>query len=262
MKISRFGTLLSIIRTVENWPIFVMNHFGLAGSAPLLCSLRNGVRYWIRPGTLDGSVIIEVWINRVYSPPDFEIGKDDIVVDIGAHIGVFSVFAATSSTAGKVFALEPFPPNYELLQKNISLNCLRNVVSIRKAIAGEPGKRRLFVSPVNTGAHSLQPGYLGLESIEVEAISLRDLIDEHRIDKIDYLKIDCEGSEYEILLNCPEDLLKKCRRISLEYHDIHSNVGPESLSAFLSKQGFSVRITPPPCGMIYAARTDLTPSTD
>jgi len=106
----------------------------------------------------------------------------------------------------------------------------------------------------------------------VETIALKDFFDGNGISKVDFLKIDCEGAEYEILYNCPQDVLRKIGKISMEYHNLNrmlekrglkasapKEYNGEELGLFLEKSGFNVTIRPrnKKRGMIYAKRKEL-----
>ena len=92
---------------------------------------------------------------------------------------------------------------------------------------------------------------------EVAAFTLEEIFDREKIESCDLLKLDCEGAEYEILLNAPANVLRRVSRISLEYHLGMNSHQPAELSAFLRTQGFAVSCEPPldaESGYLYAAR--------
>ena len=86
-----------------------------------------------RARTLDRTVLKDVWTKSAYNKEGFEIRQDDTILDIGGHIGAFTVFAATKSTKGKVYTFEPFKDNYEgflvdsLLYKEVSYRLRRSL---------------------------------------------------------------------------------------------------------------------------------------
>jgi hypothetical protein len=76
-----------------------------------------------------------------------KIKKGDVVLDIGANIGYYTlIFAKLVGEEGKVFAFEPEPTNFSLLEKNVEINGYKNVVLIQKAVSNETGKIRLYLS--------------------------------------------------------------------------------------------------------------------
>lgn len=193
-----------------------------------------------------------MWLYKSYKPDNFEINQKDTVVDIGAQIGVFSIFAAYYTKKGRIFSFEPVPENFKLLKNNISLNNVKNVFPINKAISDKKGKENIFLNETNTGGHSFFQNDASQSKIEVSTISLNDFIKMYNIKKIDFLKIDCEGAEYKILFACSKETLSLIKKISMEYHNIKGKKNVKTLKKFLEKNGFKVIIMPDTYPMLYA----------
>lgn len=164
----------------------------------------------------DDFIIAETWEWNVYLGESWEIEESATVVDIGAHIGAFSLFAAVQAVSGRVCAYEPFPGNFDLLMKNLEFNKISNVVAVRKAVSGRQGKERLYLDPRSESGHSLVKETSNW--IDVPTITLGDLFEHHSILSCDFLKLDCEGAERDIILETPLHILQRIRRIALEYH--------------------------------------------
>ena len=127
------------------------------------------------------------------------IKKGQIVVDIGANIGYYTlIFAQLVGNSGKVFAFEPDPKNFEYLQKNIKLNEFNNIFLEKKAVSNNLTKTKLFKDPQNLGGHSLIDPGKGNESIEVETTTLDNYFKDFN-QKIDFIKIDVEGAEDKVI---------------------------------------------------------------
>ena len=141
-----------------------------------------------------------------------------MVIDVGANVGVFSLFAARF--ARLVYALEPASSNYSRLVSNTSR--VKNIVALNCACAAHSGRGSLDVSgsPV---VFSLMTGSSDTAQESVDVISLAALFERYGIDRCDYLKLDCEGAEFEIILEADASLLNRVRRIAMEYHDHLSN---------------------------------------
>jgi len=250
---------LGIIRTIKNWPS-VLFEDRLSSKSLSLYRLRNGVKYQVRPKTADRDIVLEVWRRRCYTPEGFEIKPEDTVVDIGAHIGVFAVFAAHHAKNGRVVAVEPFEENFQMLRRNIELNSATNTVALNKAVSDRRGKKDLFLSNANTGGHSFIRDFgrssgEDCRSCAVETLPLADLLKEHGIKRVDFLKVDCEGAEYEILYSCSKETLASVSKISMEYHDLDGekrNVG--AMKSFLESNGFSVRVENVGAQLLFARR--------
>jgi FkbM family methyltransferase len=207
-----------VIKRVKNWPSFFVDWPQLTGRhGPFVLLMRDGMRLLARPRSKDKDLFRGVVLNREYAPEGFEIGSHDTVVDIGAHIGAFTITLARSAREGIVYALEQVEANYEILVRNIELNRLKNFVLTKTAVAKDTGKREMFVQEDGTSGLSFH--YRRNRSpVVVDTTSLEDFVDRMNIKKIDLLKIDCEGAEYQILGNCPSCVLRKVKRIALEHH--------------------------------------------
>lgn len=119
------------------------------------------------------------------------VKKNDIVVDIGANIGYYTLLMAKNEA--NVFSYEPEPQNFELLKKNVRLNDFSTNVKLHnKAVSNFNGNSKLALAEHTTGQHKLGTNRFGNETINVEVIKLQ-------LDKIDFAKIDVEGDELHVL---------------------------------------------------------------
>jgi FkbM family methyltransferase len=197
--------------------------------------LYDGTQFIVRPFTHDRCIIDEIFVNKVYTPdPTFEVRSGDVVVDIGAHIGVFTVFAARWGC--KVYCYEPLPENFVLLKQNVRLNNLNGTVKMfQLALAGIRGSLPLYVG--NVGLASL--GSQGERRVIVRTILLEDVVRD--VGRIDFLKVDVEGAEGEIFLrsNLNKDALHPIWRIVMECHSLRDTIGIKDL---LKGNGFTVSI--------------------
>ena len=140
----------------------------------------------------------------------------DIVIDVGAYCGLSALtFSRAVGPHGRVVAVEPDPRNMEALRLN--LQGVENVQIINKAISGARGEV-LFLSEGNMGA-AIVAGVTGRnKTISIEAVTLRDVIEEARLPKVDIVKIDIEGAEYGVI-ESSEDLISSLgARWSVELH--------------------------------------------
>lgn len=127
-----------------------------------------------------------------------EIESGDVVVDVGANVGYYTLIAAKRvGSSGKVYAFEPDPDAFALLRANIELNALTNVVAINKALAAEPGRLELFRSNTNRGDHRLYDPGDGRTAVSVEVTTLDAALADVR--GIDLIKVDTQGAECSIL---------------------------------------------------------------
>ena len=125
-----------------------------------------------------------------------------VVVDVGAHVGFFTLLAAREvGPEGKVYAFEPESQNYALLLKNIELNGYCCVVATQKAVSNSSGITDLFLSSLDTGSHSIySPAARGVAgSFKVATTSLDAFLEEAGWPHVDLVKIDVEGAELAVL---------------------------------------------------------------
>lgn len=179
--------------------------------------LRSGSVLTASPETALWPHFSDVWYHCSYTK-FCPIPPNSLVVDVGANVGVFSLFAARS--ARLVYALEPASSNYSRLVPNTSQ--VENIVPLNYACAARDGRRSLDVSgsPVT---FSLMTSSSATTQESVNVISLATLFERFGIDRCDYLKLDCEGAEFEIILESDLSLLNRLQRIVMEYHDHLSN---------------------------------------
>jgi len=134
-----------------------------------------------------------------------------IFVDIGANIGYFSLVSAKLvGDQGQVYAFEPDPDNFNLLEKNIKVNNYKNIIAVNKAVSDKSGKARLYLEPDNLCGHSLVVKN-GNKFVEVEIIILDEFLKDK---KIDVIKIDVEGFE-PVVLEGMKNIIKNNDKISI-----------------------------------------------
>jgi len=240
----KLSTPVKVIMVIKNWPVFFAEHLHLIKRDSIVYVSRTGMRCKTRPETSDRLTLNMVWVHGFYNPKGISIGLRDIVVDIGAHIGTFSIMASKMAKEGRVYAFEPEPNNFSLLEHNISINRAGNIVPFNMAVSGKAGNRFLNVSGNNVDHSFFLKGGKNDKRLSVNTITLKDIMRKNGIKHIDFLKMDCEGSEYDIFFNCPNEVLKKVKMISMEYHDIDGSKNSSTLEKFLSEKGFDIRVVP------------------
>jgi FkbM family methyltransferase len=231
---------------LKKQPVYFYSKFAKFGKR-LKIKVAEDVHMLFRARTLDRAVLKDVWTKGVYSREGFEIEENDTVVDIGGHIGCFSVFAATKARNGKVYAFEPFFENFEMLLANRELNKRNNIVAENVAIGKEDGTFTFYIRPdelakgeiaYNSGGHSFHLIKESGISVEIPTISFDSMIRQCGISKIDFLKMDCEGAEFDIIYNASKDSLSKVSKIAMECHP-HDGHTKEAMVDFLERNGFT-----------------------
>jgi FkbM family methyltransferase len=171
---------------------------------------------------LSWALITETFFHQEYTPVGDEIRPDSFVVDIGAHRGTFVGFSA-QKTRGKIIAIEPDAENFKALQEFIKKNQIKNVDLLNCAIGPSDGKIMVYRSVssrhTTTGFDQVTGEKLS-DVMEVPSMKLSTLLAPYS--QVDFLKMDCEGAEYEIIENADIDTLKKIKALSMEAHNIES----------------------------------------
>ncbi|MGE0462760.1 MAG: FkbM family methyltransferase [Vicinamibacterales bacterium] len=210
--------------------------------ARLLELRRPNTRFMVR-GPMDIWTVKEVCLDRDYERVGTPIQNGWRIIDVGAGIGEFAVDVAVRHPACVVHAFEPMPEAFDLLCQNLRLNHVRNVRAQRVAVTGASGGSVVDVAPADTGfGPAVRAEPAGAGSDGARTTTLTGALNALDTGTCDFLKIDCEGCEYDLLLNVDADTLARIARICLEYHD-----GPlgthDQLVTHLTAAGFRTRLT-------------------
>ncbi len=200
---------------------------------------KKGSRFEVRRGTSDSFVIDEVWQNHEYGE-----NHTGIVLDIGANIGAFSIYAA--QTAEHVIAIEASTQNFQRLQKNIKLNALDNMSTIHACAASQDGKSTLNFHDVNNGMSSTLFKGPSKTSETVENITFKTLFEAHQIERLNFVKCDIEGGEFDVFSGANLPYLSRVSSISMEIHCNYAT--PDKVRKLLldmADAGFDLRISNP-----------------
>jgi len=263
MLLSRLLYYLSSIPTllfgIKNLPSVI---FGIIGARKnIVVELRDGTRYRVRT-PMDLWVLKEAVLDHQYEQISVSIQDGWNVLDIGAGLGDFAINVAYAHPTSTVFAYEPFPESYQLLQENLRLNHIQNVKPSPCAIGGKPGTSQLqLITPEAVQHSTATTANANARGITVSTITLDQVFAEHNIARIDYLKMDCEGAEYETFFNASPAALAKIKHICLEHHDGVTPYSHIDLIRFFEQNGFTAKRIPNPVhhdlGFVYAVNTKL-----
>lgn len=237
-SISHLKYIPIIILKIKNWIPFLLNYIGFKeGDIGKEYQFRNGLKFRIRK-KFDVALIFLAFIRKDYG----KITKNSIVVDIGANIGTFSIFAANSVGNVKVFAYEPMEETYLALKEHVKINNLQQKITpYNLGISAKKEKRKLYLAD-QAISHALYQKSEDQNYIIINCISIKDIFESNNLEKIDVLKIDCEGAEYEILLNTPIEFLKRINHIrgEFEINKKYKNFDISYLKMFLKENGFKI----------------------
>lgn len=236
-SLSTLITVAGVMRSFQN-PLHIIRHYFNGTTPPEKFIERNdGLKILFSSHRHDLITALIIFARKDYG----KIKPGSIVVDIGANIGIFSLFAAHSG-AKKIFAIEPNSESFAVLNDNIISNGLQSVVKpIKSAVSDIHGEKVLIPvksSPYNAVKETILNEEDPTNNYEtVSTTTLETIISENDIEIIDLLKIDCEGHEFRIVPSLSPSLLEKIREIKMEYQggDV------EILIKYLTANSFRIR---------------------
>lgn len=238
----------NLVKNIRNWH----SYFAQKRSSKFL-----SVRYTTRgtPLAFDvptfGLYLVfkEIFLTDFYSIDTWvsKLPKNPIVVDIGANAGYFNMLLLSRRPDAQVYAYEPIEQNYELFKRNLELNpAIKNNVRIfHRAVTGQPVDHIVLYKEAD-GDNSVTASVFqdfeqhNSKRVTVNAVSLAQLLEENKINHVDFLKLDCEGSEYPIVYDSPKDIWKKVKSVFLEVHTLDATARNfQSMKQFLEAAGYS-----------------------
>lgn len=226
------------ISRCHNWPeiaLLIAKH-----EKPRKVILRDGVSF--EAPAIHWWDVDDIFFKHVYNPPFLSFGENDLVVDIGANIGVFTAYAA-SRTKNNVYAFEPSKSSFAMLKRNIAINGFKNVIPYNFAVADRSGVEMFIDAEVSTACKlmSVKSDCVGRPT-EVRTTTLQEIMVTNNIEQIDFLKMDCEGSEGLILGSISVACLKRIKKIAMEFHDGISKVKHDGIQKILEAAGFTTAL--------------------
>jgi len=233
---------LKSIKILKNWYMFPLVYFSLIKNEFVIFKTRNGINIKLRTDSTDLMAFTHVWLIQEYRNDNFIIKKNDIIIDIGAHIGLFSLLASTNCTKGKILSFEPVKDNFLLFEENIKLNNKENISVFNNAISSKNELVKIYLDNDESG-HSLLSSGENYE--QVNSKTLETIFVENNLEYCDLLKLDCEGAEYEIFENLDSKYFKKIEKIVIEYHLADSQ--PQLLENLIKKLelfSYSISVKP------------------
>ncbi len=186
-----------------------------------------------------------------YRLDELKFENGDVIVDVGANVGVISIILAKMNPGVKIYAFEPVPRTYAALMRNIAANKVTNITAVNKALTAD-GKTitinaEFDVNPGGASSFGRQQAGAGKEKVShllVESTTLDEVFRSNGIEQCRLLKIDCEGCEYGVLMNT--SVLGKIENIKGEFHDYPSTsargLTSEGLRRFILMKNPSIRL--------------------
>tara|TARA_B100000686_G_C16775162_1_gene967921 strand:+ start:1009 stop:1782 length:774 start_codon:yes stop_codon:yes gene_type:complete len=238
--LNKLQILFNSRKIFKNWYIYPIIYFKLTKNKYAIFEAKSGQKIKIRVNSTDLMALTHVWMIQEYYANNFEIKDDDDVIDIGAHIGLFALYASQFCKNGRIFCFEPIEENYNLLLENIKLNDIKNIIPFNLAVSDKISKIKIYLNNDESG-HSI---FLNNEkSVLVNSTTLENIFTENHIDNCNFLKLDCEGAEYQIIDSLNPVFFGKISKTIIEYHLADTNPELlENLTQKLDSHNFKIKI--------------------
>ncbi|WP_392532249.1 FkbM family methyltransferase [Nostoc sp. C117] len=224
-----------------------MQKFNLANDLEIYCFGEMETEFIYR----------EIFIEQQYLQHGITINDNDCIFDVGANIGLFSIFLSQLRKPLKILAFEPIKPIFEVLEANINLHSIDNVSLQNYGLGSENILEQVFTFYPNLAGNSTARPWEKLAQRELMKVEYNQEIEEHcfqsqeikgeiktlssvinslAIESIELLKIDVEGEEYEVLRGINQNDWSKIKQIVLEVHDIENRI--DKIKTLLESQNF------------------------
>lgn len=195
----------------------------------------------------------EFFVEGIYN--SLNIDNLNVVIDIGANVGLFTKYMLYKN-AKKVLCYEPNKSAFNCLSKNYQNN--NSVFLNNLAVSTNNDKLRLYLDVNNTLVSSAKRNTS--DFYDVDSITLKQILTQNNLEKVDLIKIDIEGMEYELIGHMEDDVFDKVNSFIIEYHDVESmdkSTGVKTLSEKLKEKGYSVKFGDnifKNCSFLYACK--------
>jgi FkbM family methyltransferase len=254
-NLRRIPEIHACSRETRQWLAVTLDYLRLRPvKYPFELRLRSGERVTLR----EHIDVVVFWM--VFARQHYPVAASHrIIVDIGANIGMFTLYAARTAPAARIIAVEPFPDTRERLKQLVETNHLADRVTIRDcAIAGSAGQRtmdsaegipsqyRRVYSPETATLNTEHRGPSGAKQddsgVPVRTEILGQVLDHVGVAVVDLMKMNIHGSEYDVLLHSDPSVLQRFRQIEVQYHELPAamGLGKEQIIERMQQLGFTL----------------------
>lgn len=229
------GLLPKIISQIDNWTEYLKTYSNKYSG---LIRFRDGTKLNVEDAS-DISSITTSFFRKDYG--DLRSNWRTIV-DIGAHKGYFTTYAAKECPSANIYSFEPIKTSFQMLSKNIAQNHLDkrvHVFNLGLADKEEVREINLSTSSTDNTFYSKLGSDLNGKT-KIKCTTLQNAIENNKLADIDLLKIDCEGAEFEIFMSSNKKTLRHIKEIRMEYHNIDKKKNITKLISFFKKAGLKL----------------------
>jgi FkbM family methyltransferase len=233
-NIHRTGEIVRCATETSRWGTLTLAYLGMKDlEYPFSLELK-GLQPIALKEVSDVWTFWQIFARRVYPLS----GWEKVIVDAGANVGFFSLYAARTCPLARILAIEPSSSTYQRLVENVKKSGFGDrVCCLQACLAGSDGQRYLELTNRRSQLQRLLPHDSMPDSgLRVNSVTLNSALQNEVA--IDLLKMDIEGSEYEVLHGCSSETLAKIRKVILEFHPDEGS--PPELLKFMQRNGFSL----------------------
>lgn len=213
---------------------------------PVVVELMKGIKYIAYPDSSFGGLVVYTRLPEYHEMNYFYglIDSADVVIDVGVHMGDYSLLAASKITSGKVLSFEPSKEALRVFRENILINKYENRIEVYPVVASD---KQGSVSFVDSNISEVSHISFSLNSTknknEVKSLPVDSIIQSQGISKIKVIKIDVEGAELLVLRGLEKSLTKHLiKNIIVEVNSDCINYGyaPTDTFEYLKKFGYKL----------------------
>jgi len=217
---------LKLFKNIQNPSVYLSSKIMCSDKALSLITRPNAIKIQVPKNLM--LIFKEIFLSDVYEIDDLykQLPADPIVVDIGANVGFFNVLLLSKINVKKIYAYEPVPVNVATFQETLNNNrqLSDQVVLFQMAVTGiQQNGLDLYLEDIhkNTVDASVFSDFdvSHAHKITVPSITLSEIILKNNLQQIDFLKLDCEGSEFDIMYNTDKMLIRRINKMMVEVHD-------------------------------------------
>jgi len=258
----------NLIRNIRNWPLYFTRKLRKGYEDLSFVTRGNSMRFRV-PSWALYQVFKEIFVSDFYDMDALlkKLPLRPVVVDIGAHAGYFNMLLFSKIADATVYAYEPIPSNYALFRQNIALNpALGDRIHLfNKAVTGTPQEAVELFMETDAANSVIASVFSDFDrqnrfTLRVPAIFLHQILEDSRVERVDLLKIDCEGSEYPIIYETPSSCWERISVMAIEVHDMDKEQrNVRHLARYLENQGYEVISAPAQsnCHTLEAIRRNM-----
>jgi FkbM family methyltransferase len=207
--------------------------------------LTSGEWFILSGFTYESNVAYEIFVNEAYRfPRPSDCAAIKTIVDVGANVGYSIIYWASHFPEARIEAFEPHPAHLDRLRRSVALNCLDDRVTIyAQAVGTASGMAQLADAGVASAvvAEGRTSAATGNRAVPIEVVDFFEVLGSTRID---LLKLDCEGAEFDLLMD-PRFARLDVRNLVMEWHETPAHPMAElELSERLRKLGWKLELRP------------------